>query len=260
MIRKQTVVAVVTLLLIVPGVGALDFAGDDLIIPVVARVDGAMGSRWQTDLFVTNVSREAIVVPVTIILHREGFPDQTINTQLGRQASLVLADLLLASFGHETAAGMIRIRTSSAEKRLTAWARIYNIGSAAGEYGQSVQAIPSEKLDRELFLPALNGVDGNRANIGISNPGTATVTATLSISNENGDSRGSRSVAVGPSSVLQINDVFTFFGIAPVRAATVRVNAIAPVYAWASIVRGDSGDASFLIGSDDGRGGGDDDD
>ena len=76
---------------------------------------------------------------------------------------------LLATFGYETSRGVIRVVSSGGE-RVTARARIYNVGHAAGEFGQDVPGLPLQQLSQRSVVAALSSADGNRTNVGVSNP------------------------------------------------------------------------------------------
>lgn len=154
---------------------AVDFVGRELIIPVVGRTPGAFGSLWQTDLVVSNVAEEGPAVPVTITLTREGQPDMTRTRDIGPQVNVVTRDILQATFELDVAVGMIRVSSTSANARLAARARIYNVGSEAGEFGQSVQGFPITSLAQWVSLPGVSGLDDNRTNVGIANRCEASV-------------------------------------------------------------------------------------
>jgi hypothetical protein len=226
-------------LLFAPMVRPADFAGYDLLVPVAGRTPGALGSEWRTDLYITNADR------------RSAAPTQSVNIVFGQRittasvpprATIVLKDI-------EGAVGSIRIVSQSPLARITARARIYNVGSPQGEYGQTAQALPVTSLSRETFLPGLSGVDGNRTNIGISNPGSTQSSAFITLYDREGEFRGGFSTVIEPRSLYLLNDVFSHFQAGPLDAATVQVTTSNGVYAYASIIRADTGDADFVTGT-----------
>lgn len=228
---------------------ATDFAGSQLVIPIAGRTAGAHGSQWQTDLVVTNAARNGEPESVEIYFLVDGQLSHPVLTRLGPRQSMVVNDAVAALWGKQQASGIILISTRTAGAKITARARIYNIGSAAGQYGQTVQAMPFTQLSRDAYLPGLSGTEGNRTNVGIANPSDKEVLLTISLFDREGELRGSFTPAVAPYSVLQLNDVFSHFQAGPLHGATVEVKSSGGVYAYASIVRSDSGDADFVTGT-----------
>jgi hypothetical protein len=228
---------------------ASDLIGNDLLIPVTGRAQGAFQSIWVTDLFVTNTSREPIHEPVVLVFRCAGAPDQVFETSLAPRATLVLRDVVLQTFGHESAIGTVRVISSSATAKLSARARIYNTGSVAGEYGQTVQGVAVSRLPREAWLSGLSGVDGNRTNVGIVNAGSEDAQIILTLWNRDGEMLRGILVTVSPNDLLSLNDIYSHLGTEPLGDATLHVLASQRVCAYASIVRNDSGDADFVMAS-----------
>jgi len=84
-------------------------------------------------------------------------------------------------------------------------------------------------------------------NVGVSNPSELTTLIWIELFDTSGLSRGAFATTVGPRSYRQFNDIFSHFQAGPLNAAIVRVSSDAPVYAYASIVRNDTGDATFVM-------------
>lgn len=142
--------------------------------------------------------------------------------------------------------GIVRVTWDEPNARITARARIYNIGGA-GEFGQGVPGVRPESLVSDVFLPGLSGVNGNRTNVGVSNPSSQPVLFWISLYDTSGAPRGAFATYVGPRSFRQFNDIFSHFQSAPLDAAMVRVTGTdGVIYAYASIVRNDTGDATFV--------------
>lgn len=231
-------------------VAATDFAGNHLLIPIVGRAPGAFGSDWRTDLVVTNAKRNGNPVPVIMMFTRENGSVATLHTTLAPRGSVYLKDAIQQFVGNETATGLITVFTESPDAKLTARARIYNVGSANGEFGQTAQGMPVTRLSREAYLNGLSGVNGNRTNVGITNPSPRTSTVFLSIFDVDGEFRGGVGMSVAPRSVLRLNDIFTHFDhLEPMDGATLQVTSSEGVYAWASVIRNDSGDGDFIAGT-----------
>lgn len=228
---------------------ATEFASHHLLIPVAGRTAGAFGSQWKTDLVVTNAARTGEPVSAQIFFIENGTLSQPVVANLWPRQSANMTDAIRATFGKEQATGLILITTNEPDAKLIARARIYNTGSGNGQYGQTVQAMPLTKLSKDAVLTGLSGVNGNRTNVGIANPDMNPVGVSISIYNAGGDFSGSFATEVAAFSVLTLNDVFSHFQTGPLSDATVVVRSQRGVYAYASIVRNDSGDADFVAGA-----------
>jgi hypothetical protein len=242
--------AVITVLFCCTMIGsasAADFRGSDLLVPVAGRTPGANGSIWRTDLAVTNLS---VTGPVSVIMTFSSEGEQSFVTRvIEPRQTVVLDDVVLTAFERSEAIGTIRITSGGDGANLAANARIYNAGSSTGEFGQGVMGLPVDGLTREHYLTGLTGVGGNRTNVGISNPWDLPNGFVIALYDGNGLHQGSFPSSVGPRQVVQLNDVFASFSTAPVAGATVHVVSEFPVYTYASVVRGDSGDARLIPGT-----------
>ena len=227
---------------------ASDFIGSDLLIPIAGRTGGAYGSTWQTDILVTNTSRFTSE-PVLIVFRRDGKPDLEFSAAIEPCATLILRDVVRTTFGQESGTGTIRIIASSQRAALSARARIYNTASQVGEFGQIVQGVVVSKLTREAALPGLSGLAPNRTNVGIANATAELAQAVLTLWDRDGEMRRGILVEIPAGGFLVLNDVFAHLGTGPLDGATIHVVASHPFYAWASIVRSDSGDSDFVAAS-----------
>jgi hypothetical protein len=223
------------------------FAGE-IFIPATFRGTGANGSVWRTAISVTNISSQtALPVQTTITLHRDHAEPLSITTPLSQHEVISVPDALHDWFGLDDAAGIVRVTWDDANARISANARIYNIAGSGGEYGQGVPGVRLERLESQVFLPGLTGIDGNRTNVGVSNPHAQDVMFWVELIDTSGLSRGAFATSVPPRSYRQFNDIFSHFQAGPLNAAMVRITAInQTIYAYASIVRDDSGDATFV--------------
>jgi hypothetical protein len=238
-------------LLVFPAVPAraTDFASHHLLVPIAGRTAGAFGSQWKTDLVVTNAARNGEPLTAEIYFLVGGNLSQPVVTLLGPRQSTVIEDVIHTAFGHEAASGIIVIAVREPHAKLTARARIYNTGSGAGDFGQTVQAMPYTKLSKEAFLTGLPGLNGNRTNVGIANPGSLPADFSISLYDQQGEFRGSLSTRVAPFSVRQFNDVFSEFQAGPLDGATIQIRSSHGVYTYASIIRAASGDVDFVMGT-----------
>lgn len=223
-----------------------DLAASNLLVPVAGRTAGSFGSQWATDLVVTN-TRPAPVPLILTWYGQDGARAFTILNLAG-YGTHVLEDVLPRTFEVESGLGMIRVSSAVPDARFTARAYIYNRGLAGGEYGQGVPAMPVDALTAEHVLSGITAA-GRRTNIGVANPWTVPASIILTLYDRDGQSLGQLFKIVPPLGVLQINDAFAAFGVAPAADASVHVFSQVSVYAYASVVRNDTGDPVFVTGT-----------
>jgi hypothetical protein len=222
----------------------------EVLIPAVYRGTGANDTLWRTEIVISNVTRDPQIAPVqtTITFHGDNGLTHQVSMPLSQMEVIAVPDAVREWFDVENGGGIVRVTWEGSAARIFARARIYNVGEH-GEYGQSVPGIETSKLLSEHFLTGLTGVGGNRTNVGVSNPTTTATLVWIELIDTSGLSRGSFATSVPARSYIQLNDIFSRFNAGPLNAAMVRVTATdAIVYAYASIVRNDTGDATFITG------------
>jgi hypothetical protein len=222
--------------------------GGEIFIPATFRGNGAHGSVWRTEVSVANITQRLndVPVPIAITLHRENLPPLSLYMPMTQMQVVSEADALREWFEVEEGGGILRITWDDPQARITANARIYNL-SSAGEYGQSVPAVRPDRLVSDVYLPGISGINGNRTNLGVSNPHNQHVLFWISLYDASGLIRGAFATTVAPRSYRQFNDIFSHFQAGPLGAAMIRVTGVdQTVYAYASVVRNDTGDASFI--------------
>jgi hypothetical protein len=224
------------------------FAGE-VVIPAVYRGAGANDTLWRSEIVVSNVSSNlAAPTWTTITYHGDDGQSKEVRMPLAPKEVIAVPDAVKAWFDVENGGGIVRVTWDDAPNvRVIARARIYNVGQH-GEYGQSVPGVDRSRLVSEQFLPGLSGVDGNRTNVGVSNPGTQTIIVWLELIDTSGETRGAFATGIAPRSFRQFNDIFSHFQAGPLNAAMIRaVSSEGAFYAYASIVRNDTGDATFVM-------------
>ena len=240
------VLALLLIAIFAPPLCAADMGGANVLIPIAGRTAGAYGSQWRTDLVIANLQPQATSIHITFYASAT---DRTFTSMtLPGNGTLVLEDVVRTTFDRDSGMGMLRVNSAQSGASFVARAYIYNT-SASGEFGQGVGAVPLDALTREHVLSGVTAENGRRTNIGIANPWLVPATVILALHGRNGEELGRVYRTVPASEVLQLNDVFNLFNVPPSAEASVRVIANVGVYAYASVVRGDTGDAIFVPGS-----------
>src|SRR5690349_20172734 len=221
----------------------------EILIPAVYRGAGANDTLWRTEIVVSNVTEgPPAVVPATVTLHRDNGETREVHLHLSAMELLAIPDAVFEWFSVENGGGIVRVTWDGDQARLMARARVYNVGEH-GEYGQSMPGLDTSRLLSHHYLTGISGIDGNRTNVGVSNPTTTDTLVWIELIDTSGRSRGAFATRIPARSYRQFNDIFSYFQAGPLNAAMVRVvstNTI--VYAYASIVRNDTGDATFVTG------------
>jgi hypothetical protein len=233
-------------------VHAITLKGAKIILPIVGRFPGALGSQWRTDVFASNPSSRSF--NCTLTFYPAGLAPMTATVALAPYSSVTFKDVVLNTFGLTTAAGELDVTFPGQEEGSQARARIYNAGNPAGQFGQSVIGLPLSPptvgLRTQSYLYALSGSDGNRVNIGVTNPNDVPAVVTYSGTDKNNQLLFLQQITVGAHQNVQINDIFTRFAITPQDGVQVEFDTPElPIYGYASEVRNDSGDAIFLFGT-----------
>ncbi|HYO76818.1 MAG TPA: hypothetical protein VE010_10175 [Thermoanaerobaculia bacterium] len=221
--------------------------GGEIFLPATYRGPGAFGAVWRTEISVSNISLSTPVpIHTTITLHRENGDPVSIPMLLSQHEVISVRDALRDWFNVEEGGGIVRVTCDDPNARIAINARVYNLGGG-GEFGQGIPGVRPERLLSDVYLPGLSGVDGNRTNVGISNPHNAAAIAWVTLHDTSGSVRGSIALGIPPRSFRQINDIFAFFNVGPLNASMVRVSGFnTTIYAYASVVRNDTGDATYI--------------
>ena len=244
----RCVCVLVLVLAVVLPAAAADLASNDILIPVVARTPGALGTDWATDVVITNLS-DRLAADIAAAFYYGGETLRFAETLKPGQ-SLVFADIIKTRFGLEQAAGFIRITSADITARIAARARVFNRGRAEGEYGQGITAVPTDALSRRHELIGVSGVDGNRTNAGVVNPWSIPVTANFGLVSKDGEPLGNALVDVPARTLVQVNEVFSaLFPAAQPADATISVGCSLACAAYATVVRNDTGDSTFIAGT-----------
>jgi hypothetical protein len=242
-------IAFLLLLAVATNASAVDFSGTEVFIPVISRVPGANETQWQTDLVISSRATIGLVTTVAMKYTPAGTTTPLLSTLvLQPRETVTINDALAEHFGFEQSFGTLSLLSTDPAVPIAAHARIYNTGNPAGQFGQLMQGVAIDKLGNRLWLNGLSGINGNRTNIAVANPHDAPAAVSLSWFDKSGEQRGGlQGIQLPPSGIYLLNDVFAQFGVEYDEGFSVRVFADRPVYACASVVRNDTGDAYTII-------------
>lgn len=219
----------------------------EVFIPAAYRGPGVAESAWKTEITAANISpAPAVPITATITYHPSGGSPTSIPMLLAPMEVITVDDALWSWFSVEQGGGIVRVTWAEESAKITARARVYNTASS-GQYGQGIPGVRLNELASDMFLPGLSGVGGNRTNIGMSNPTAQGGIVWVALYDTSGLERGSFATFVAAHSYRQIDDIFSHFQAGPLHAAMIRImSSEIGVYAYASVVRNDTGDATFV--------------
>jgi hypothetical protein len=229
---------------------AADFAGSEIFIPVISRVPGVNHTQWRSDLVISNRSDTA-ETSVKIVYEPAGsaVPMQG-SFFVPPHGTVTIPDALSEVFELSQSFGTLWLAPTNDDAKITAHVRIYNVGTAEGEFGQVIQGLPIAQLGKTAWLNGLIGIRDNRTNIGIANPHNTNAHYSFSWYDKAGHLLGTRTAqTIEPWDVSLLNDIFTQLNIPPDDGVAIKITADVPIYAYASIVRNDTGDAYTIIGN-----------
>jgi hypothetical protein len=246
MARRISLIVVLVTSLFAPSALAVKLHDTKVIVPIIGRFTGVNSTQWRTDVFIGHRFGEA--ANVTLRFYSGGASPLVRTVTIPQYSSVDYADIVLNTFGLTSAAGPLEIES---DITIEARARIYNSGNPAGEFGQNVPGIGITQLGRQAYIQGLSGINGNRVNVGITNPNNEATTFTIYIADRNNNLLNRQDgIPIAAHQNIQYNDLFSTFFIAPTDGVQVLLFSPGPViYGYASQVRNDTGDAIFMFGT-----------
>lgn len=196
---KTTMARVVTGFLMVTAFlaaapASAQFAGNSHLIPVIARLQGAEGTFWKSDLSITNASP----FPVTLgaAFFREKTPNDfpvfsfPVTVTIAAEKTLTVEDVLGTWFPAEgDTKGMLFLVADSEEADLAVSSRTYNAADPRGTYGQAVQPslFPAVYGAGKAIAPGVRNDADYRTSLGILNLGPSTAIARIRVYDADGN-------------------------------------------------------------------------
>lgn len=251
--RWTVLVAVVLPLVLASPASAFQINSDwthpEVVVPVIAHNPGSHGTEWQTDLWITNPSGDAS--SVTLTFYPQGKDAIVSEALIGAYSALFFGDIVLETFGLDDDKGLLLV--SAPETSLEVRGRIFNTGGGEGEFGQAFFGIPTDRLSRQGFLSGVSTAEGNRVSVGIANPTERSFDVTMIVRDADGNNLYSEVVSLSPHQLVQFNNVAQLWGLPATDVLTLNIqhnlDLEDSIYSYASVVRNDTGDATFIFGT-----------
>ncbi|NOZ79716.1 MAG: hypothetical protein GXP48_11165 [Acidobacteria bacterium] len=228
---------------------AVQIGDNTIVVPVVVHGDGYLGTKWRTNVWIDHPYGDASSVTVTYYPETGGKLEKTMN--IDAYKGLFFHDIVLETFGLDDSKGMLIV--SAPSTRVEVRARVYNTGSAYGEFGQAVPGLPLARLGRQGYLSGVTTAGDNRLAIGIANPTGEAFTVVVNIHDGiTNEYLTTKTIDLGPHQVVQLNKLAEHWNLPARESLSVDINSgdnAHAFYAYASVVRNDNGDATFIFGT-----------
>lgn len=231
-----------------------DTSSNVIIFPVVARVAGAVGTNFKTDIRLVN--NTGAVSDIVLEFYpgggtANGGASESVSLTIQPGEQIVIDDVLTESFGLDEGLGALRVASSTP---IVGIARIYNDqrDSDAGTFGQSAVGADFRVASRQLgVLAGLSdspiGAGPFRTNIGWFNAGPSPATLTLRAHANDGSVIETVTVTLPPLSQLQQRVTALFSGLGTRENFYISYTTGSPsVFLYASVVDNVNGDAVFV--------------
>jgi len=227
---------------------AFEISSTQVVVPVVAHLPGHNGTQWRSDVWIQSTYSNTL--NVTLSYYPEAGGTLTHTLQLGAYQGAYLHDIVLATFGLNNSKGMLIV--SADQLALEARARVYNTGNACGEFGQAVPGLPLDRLGQQGLISGATTAGDTRLAIGIANPTDRTFTVQVFIADGANTGLVTKHIDLSPHQLVQLDRVAALWGLPARDIVRINVESNDPanlIYAYASVVRNDTGDATFLFGT-----------
>ncbi|HHQ47550.1 MAG TPA: hypothetical protein ENK19_01525 [Acidobacteria bacterium] len=240
--------AVVAVGLAVPA-GALEIDSDRVVVPVVAHLQGHNGTQWRSDVWIQGISSNDLNVTLSYYPEAGGVLTETV--QLEKYHGVFFHDIVLETFGLESSKGMLIVTADAPNVEVRA--RIYNTGNTCGEFGQAVPGLPLDRLSSQGFLSGLTTAAGTRLSIGIANPTDLSCSVNIYVRDAITNHRFStHTIDLAPHQLVQLDRVADLWDLPQLDAISIEIRSDGDtklIYAYGSVVRNDTGDATFVFGT-----------
>ncbi|MCG6963971.1 MAG: hypothetical protein LJE95_11960 [Acidobacteria bacterium] len=230
---------------------AFEIDSTQVVVPVVVHTHGYNSTVWKSDVWVTNTGSPAGEFTLTYYPAAGG--KLTRSMTIAGYGGQYFSDIVLQTFGLNDSKGLLVVSSPSVYMEVRA--RVYNTGDPAGQFGQAVPGIPQYRLSRQGFISGVSTAAGNRLSVGIANPTDRTFDVDITVRDvTTQETLSDHTVTLSPHELLQLDKVAELWNLPARDDLAIDTNPVGNdnadvFYAYASVVRDDTGDATFLFGT-----------
>lgn len=227
--------------------------GGTTIIPAVARLGGAAGTYWRSDVSIFNPTGSPMNVAVRLwAADRDNRGAGAKTFSLGPSKSVRIADVM-TWLGAGDGKGALVVSSSGAPANPVVTSRTYTTRTSdGGTYGQGIDGVAASRFASDDIVTGLRSDFTNRANIGFVNTSAATAGVTVTLVAESGV-RSSAFITVPANSQTQptLAGLFPSLNAGTLGNFTIRAHTDsgAVLFTYGSVIDDDSGDPIFIGGN-----------
>ena len=225
------------------------------LVPAVAHSAGAKSSFFKSDVQIFNPQTHAVTLGLALtptgIDSAPQRSHQSIEVAAG--ALVLLEDIVMSVFGVE-AVGSLEITTEG--EQIVATCRTYNDAGSNGTFGQFIQAQELGAVSNDYYdgiaLIHLGKSEEIRSNIGLCEVLGGETGVYLRLRGSTGSDLAEDHVILPPYGHIQINDIFSWFGIEAqenVRLVAQHDQGSGGFVSYASVLDNQSSDPIYVPGS-----------
>ena len=222
------------------------------VVPSVAHLPGAAGTKWRSD--VAAVNRSAAAAALTLTYAPESGSPQSSTTSLAAGGTVEWQDILVSVFGYGADANTKGTLLIDSSTPLTVTSRTYNQKSATETFGQYYPALTADDAldyDEAGYLLQIKKNAGFRTNVGVVNLAEAAIETVIRLYDATAHQVGSNvRLTVPARRWLQQNDIFAAAGAtSSVDIAYAQVRVETPggkAWFYASVIDATTGDPTTV--------------
>ena len=223
-----------------------------IYLPVVARVHGAGGTLYSSDVSVANTSGVPDVVTATFLQSDlENASPLTITFPIGPYATRQMDDVLGELFELTDAYGSLKIQTSGDASVMVSERISTPSPTTPGTVGQQVEPVAAAGFFSQCSLLGLRQDGAFRTNVGLFNPHPSDVSVKLVLKTEKGTLLATATLTVPAGRYVQKNlaTLFPATLFPDGEAMSIGLNTVnSSIFAFASVIDNVSQDPTFYPG------------
>jgi hypothetical protein len=225
----------------------------NITVPAVARVAGAGGTFFHSDVRVWNASSAFAEVTARFACFGGGCGERVFV--VGPRQELAWDDVVTSLF-HSTSPGGAMELVSI--QPLVVTSRLYTPARAEPTVGMFVPGLAPRRASPAVVLNGLSRPSdpssGSRVNVGVFNQADVPQVITYRLFDSGGNLLGQSARSFAPRESFQVNDVFGFLGVSGAvdgAYCLIEGSELLPLFGYAAVIDNRSQDPIFIPGEDD---------
>lgn len=236
----------------IPGEDAAGLAVSKVTLPAAASLRGAGGTFFHSDTRVWNASPSAFsTVTARYVCFTGDCGDSEREILIAPRQMIILDDIVGSFFQAPESGGVVEFVS---EQPLVVTSRLYTPSRAEPTFGMFVPGLVPDRASPTQVLNGLARSGDSRVNVGVFNDADPQV-ITYRLYDGNANLLGTASRFFGAHEAFQVNDVFSFLGVAAASVESayclVEGSELLPIFSYAAVIDNRSQDPIFIPGEDD---------